>query len=306
MTWTGSRLAWRIGAAGLAVLLVLTLRPAPIYGEEKTTEREQATAQVERDTQAQVAEERGKIIEEALAAMRETGNALTALDEEDSEKALLALERATGKLEILLARDPNLALVPVAVTARTQTLLADIETVRAMREDAEELLDEGRLQHARRLLDSLASETVISTSHLPLATYPQALKRAASLIHNGETDEAKVALQTALDTLIVNDTIIPIPVATAEELLDEAKTLAEKSDRSDEDAKRLGELLDSAEREIRFAEVLGYGAKDDFKPFYEELDEIREKTEGGKYGKGFFKKVRRRLSSMMKGSQAES
>jgi hypothetical protein len=37
----------------------------------------------------------------------------------------------------------------------------------------------------------LASETVISTANIPLATYPDAIKEAVRLIDQNKTEEAK-------------------------------------------------------------------------------------------------------------------
>jgi hypothetical protein len=41
-----------------------------------------------------------------VAALRETQNALAAIDRNKTDDAIAALERATGKLEIVLARTP--------------------------------------------------------------------------------------------------------------------------------------------------------------------------------------------------------
>jgi hypothetical protein len=76
----------------------------------------------------------------------------------------------------------------------------------------------------------MASETVVSVSNIPLATYPAAIKDAAKLIDENKTNEAKSALQTALNTQVVTETIIPLPVVLAQASLKEAETLAEKVD----------------------------------------------------------------------------
>jgi len=114
--------------------------------------------------------------------------------------------------------------------------------VKALREEIEDALDDGRVQQARRLIRNLASETVISVTNIPLATYPDAIKKAAKLIDEEKMDEAKKELQLALNTLVVTDTIIPLPVTTAEKYLKEAETLTEKGDRSKEENERLADL----------------------------------------------------------------
>jgi hypothetical protein len=96
-------------------------------------------------------------------------------------------------------------------------------------------MDAGQLREARRLLKNLASETVISVTNIPLATYPDAIKSAVKFIDQNKKDEAKRVLQTALNTQAVTDTIIPLPVVKAQEALKNAESLAEKKDRSQSD-----------------------------------------------------------------------
>jgi len=61
--------------------------------------------EVEKAQQDQTAEKRKALFEEATTAIRETKNALKALDEKKTKEALAALERASGKLTIILGRE---------------------------------------------------------------------------------------------------------------------------------------------------------------------------------------------------------
>ena len=89
-------------------------------------------------------------------------------------------------------------------------------------------------------------------------------------------------------------------------LLKEAETLTEKSDRSKEENKRLDDLLKDARLKLEFAQTLGYGGKKDFKNLYEQLDNIEEKTKGGKSGSGYFDKIKGYLNDAVKSSQKAS
>ena len=240
--------------------------------------------------------ERGKIYAEAVIALRETQNAIKALDKKDKKAAMAALERAVGKLEILLARAPDLALAPVDVQTQTLDIYADVKSVKKAVKDSIALLKKGRVQDARALVSGLASEIVIEVVNVPLATYPDAIKAVAPLIEKGKFKEAKAGLIAALNTLVITRHILPLPILRTEQMLKRAEVLAEKAKRSKDEEKELADILKAARAELQFAEALGYGKEGDFKPFYEQLDLIAEKTRGGKHGKGFFDKLKKALS----------
>lgn len=266
--------------------------------EARATERPQAGGRVD--------EQRRKIIGEAQTALAETRDALEHLDNNKPEQALEALARATGKLEIIIAREPELALAPSDVKTTTYDIIGDIKAVRSIRRQAEDALEEGRVQVARRLLSDLASETVISVTNIPLATYPAAITYAAALIDDGQVEEAKKILSTALNTLVVTDTIVPLPVVAAEELLAEAEKLAEQNDRSESQNERLSELLSEARTELEFAQALGYGSKKDFRELYSQLDKIEKRTSGGKSGTGLFDRIKSLLRGVVASGQSDT
>ena len=286
-------------------LALMVVFASPSFASD-TRDAAAVNKDVEKAQQDQTAEKRKALFEEATTAIRETKSALKALDEKKTKEALAALERASGKLTIILGREPELALAPSAVSVVSYDILADVDAVKALRDEVEDALDDGRVQQARRLIKNLASETVISVTNIPLATYPDAIKKAAKLIDEEKLDEAKKELQLALNTLVVTETIIPLPVAIAENYLKDAETLAEKGDRSEEENKRLADLLKDAHTELEFAKALGYGSKKDLKNLYKQLDQIEDKTKGGKSGTGFFDKIKGYLKDAVKSSQKDS
>ena len=242
---------------------------------------------------------RKQISSEAVSAIRQTQNALRFLSSGDRKQAIAALEKATGKLDVILAREPDMALAPVDVSTSVYDVLADVEAVNNLKDKALAALKKGRLQEARLLIRNLASETVISVTSIPLATYPAAIKTAVGLIDKGKSAKAQEILQTALSTLVVTDTVIPLPISTAGMLLDEAEKLGEKTKRSKEENNRLASLLKMARQEVQFAEALGYGSAEDFRGIYEEIDKIAEKTGNGKSGSGFFDRIRKYLKHVI-------
>ena len=255
---------------------------------------------VESDVRDEATKRREKLVQEAVDAVAETRKALDALDNEKNDEALSALERVVGKLELLVARDPALGLVPISQGVVIRDLWATVDTVKEEVEAAKELLNDGNVQIARRVLADLASETTISVTHLPLATYPEAIKAISPLIDDGKIAEAKMALQAALNTLVITNYTIPLPVVRAQALLNEAEGLTENATRSDDQSGDLESLLDSARKQLELAQVLGYGKQDDYQPMYDEIASIEKNTEDGKSGKGFFDKVNESLSNFRK------
>lgn len=294
--------SWAMLALGLAMLL-----PACSPADEEA-ERGNATApapEASRPADAvisptaagagvaeQVAAKRRTLVAEAVEALQETESALGLLAAGKTDEARAALARATGKLEVVLSADPDLALAPVDVQATLHDVVIGPVEVETIRRQAEEALDQGRLQDARRMIAELASEHVISVTNIPLATYPLALKQAAALIHAGRTGEAVATLETALGTLVIERTIIPLPLLRAEALLDEARPLAEKPQRSAAENDRLRRLLAAARRQIELARALGYATSKDTDALFEELTTIERRTEGQGSGAGLFDRIK--------------
>lgn len=300
--WT--RIPFQAALIGLAVaappILADEGSALPDEPEERTAAAESVQGDVEKKAADEALEKRRRIMTEATTAIKETQKALTALDEEKTDEALQALEVATGKLELILARDPDLALAPVDVAMVTYDLLADLDTVKEAIEQAAEYIEDGEIQKARPLVANLASEIVFRTTNIPLATYPDAIKAVVPLIDAGETAKAKRALMAALNTLVVTtDQVIPLPVLRAERLLEDAEALAENDERTIKDNDTLAELLAEARKQLEMAELLGYGDKGSYEAMYEQLSTIEAKTSGGKSGEGWFDRIKSQLSKLL-------
>ena len=282
-------------ALGMSVLLPACQREGdnadaqanlPAGTQAESASVTQSPTAADASVSSQIAAKRRTLVADAVSALRETEAAVQLLAAAKASDAIAALERATGKLDIVLAADPDLALAPVDVRAIVHDVIAAPDAVTALRQRAEAALDDGRLQDARHMIADLASEHVISVTSIPLATYPAAIKQAAALIHADKPAEAAAALETALSTLVVEDTIIPLPLVRAEALLDSARPLAEKPQRTAGENDRLRRLLDAARVQIELAQALGYATKDDLEALSDELKTIQRKTEGQGFGTG--------------------
>ena len=119
------------------------------------------------------------LVSEAQEAVAETQKAIAAIESGDKRKAIKALESATGKLDVVLARNPELGFVPLESEVDIIALAPnDLDKVEEIRKEAKQAFRKDELVRARELLDNLASELRITTVNLPLATYPAAMEEA--------------------------------------------------------------------------------------------------------------------------------
>jgi len=263
--------------------------------EPKSQEAQLAEPQVQSEIEKMEAKKRASLLRDAQSALEETRNALAALDQGDKNAALSALERASGKLDLVVSRDPKLAFAPIDVSTSIFDLYATPDTVRRVVKDAKDDLSNNEVQQARQLVTTLASEADTHVVEIPLATYPAAIKAVAPLIDAGKTEEAKAALEAALNTLVIETYVIPLPRVRAEALLRQAEQLAAKANRTKDDNQKVHSLINATRTEIQLAEALGYGSKDDYKPLYAQLDDVQKKAESGQSNRGLFDRIEQSL-----------
>lgn len=278
-------LNWKKNVMALALT---SLAATPLVAQDTandTTTAENATAETQAREQANPA------IEEAVAALTETGNALKALEDNKNDEAAAALERAIGKLEVVLTQYPELAFAPVDVSSTVIDIAASPAVIAKARKEALRLMKDDQLQLARPIINNLASEVVVRTTSIPLVTYPLTLKSAAALIKDDKVDDAKAVLAQGLNTMVVEEVVSPLPLLRASALIEQAKALSEKENRSDEENQKLAALLDAMDVQIAKGEALQYGGKDAFAPLKVEMRQIRKATGDGGFGSGFFDKL---------------
>ncbi len=228
--------------------------------QEIDNERQKATDEAQRC-----------VDQEAVSALKETRNAINAIDQKNTQEALQALERATGKLEILVARYPELGFVPVSAQVNIIDLAPDNSNeIERIRNRIKSTVNGDDFRTARQLLNSLVSEIRTTIFNLPLETYPDAMKEAARLLNEGKTDEAKTVLQLALSTLVVTEVARPLPLLRADIDIMSAVAIA------DSDRERTLRLLEDARNHLRLTQQLGYAKGD---PEYAELEQAIQDIE---------------------------
>ena len=268
---------------------------AAAEGGKTSTGQEQEQSE---KAQKEAGKQRGEIIKEAVTALNKTKSALVALEKENTEDALSDLVEAEKNLDTVLSESPELKLAPVDVSVTRYDVQAGPEAVREMVNQAEEDLEAGNVQQARTLLSGLASEIVITEANLPLASYPDAIKEVSPLIVEGKTEEAKRRLQTALNTIVLQDTVIPLPVVRATDQIEEAEKLAQKDELSSEKSDKLADHLADARAQIELAQALGYGEESEYEQLYNQLDKLEKKTAKGESGSDWFEEFKQSLSQL--------
>jgi hypothetical protein len=256
----------------------------------------QAQSEVEKLRQQERQQAERALDREAIAVIEETQRAIDAINANTISEALSAIERASGKVNVLLARNPATALMPVSqevvvFDTAPEDLDAIIEIADAV--DAAILLDD--YPAARVLLYGLMSELRVRTYNLPLATYPVALTEAARLLDEKKNDEARMVLMAALSTLVAIDRVTPLPLLLAREAINEAQTHRNK----DKDSAR--GLLDTARYELDRAMALGYAAKDlEYKALKDDISNLEKQLKTNEDTSSLFSKLQDRLSAFLK------
>ncbi len=253
---------------------------------------EQVGAQAVKKAEKRAHDDQQTVVKEAVEAVALTQKVLADLDKKNIEAAKADLEKAIGKLEVVLAHKNAPALLPIDSAITATEYVGDLKSIRQTLDAVKKLLVVDKVQEARRLLDTLQSEIDIVTVNLPLISYPQALKLAAKYLNEGKVKEAQDVLSMALGTLVQNEIVIPLPLLKAQALI-EAASKINKSDK-----KQALEHLEAARMELKIAEALGYTSSSDTS--YKMLDEAIEKVEKEIKGPNKAEKLFEELMSKLK------
>ena len=232
---------------------------------------------------------------DAIAAIEQTAQAIDSITAGKTADALKSIEEATGKVNIVLARNPELALIPVSVEALIiDTAPRDIDDIAKLADavDAAIILDD--FPTARALLGALRSELCVRTYNLPLGIYPTALQEAARLLDK-DSEAAGITLLAALNALVTVDQVTPLPLLIAQEAVNQAQTLAQK------DKNAAQKVLETAEFELNRAMALGYTGQDsEYTALKDDISNLKKQLKGSEDTNSAFSKLKARLSAFLK------
>jgi hypothetical protein len=259
--------------------------------------RVQASAQPDVEKRRLEAETEAKrtLDQDAIAAVDETEKAIAAIASGNTDEALTAIERATGKINVLTARDPATALLPVRLDVEAIDLApVDPAEIKKLSDAAESAVGKGDFPQVRTILQHLISEIRVRTFNLPLASYPSALKEAARLLDQKRNDEAAAVLVTAVNTLVMIDHVTPLPVVFAEA----AVIAAQGVSATDKDAAQ--KILPIAKQELDRAKLLGYAANDpEYLALNNAISDLEKQLKGNSDTASAFTKLKDKISSFL-------
>ncbi len=243
----------------------------------------------------ELTQKRTEITKEAFATIFETQNLLNTIDNGDTAKAIEMGHKLIGKLEVLLTKSPDAKLILVNVDLRKNEIISDINTVRNTVKLAKDAFDKGYYQVASDLLKNLKSEMIIRNYYIPTATYPDAIKMAVAKLEEGDSNSAKLILEQVLNTVVIDENIIPLPVLRAEQLI----ALAANIDKKDHNnAKKVVNLLNEANYQLQLAQEMGYGKKDeDFKNFADMISKLKESVNNKQDSQSSFDSLKNNISN---------
>ena len=217
-----------------------------------------------------------KAPKEVGEGLHETVIALRALQQHKTQDAKKALNKATQLFDKAFKADPKLDLVPIADNVTVNDFTGDSKLVKHLINSTEKLLKKHDTQMARDMLLPLQDEMVMTTDLLPMGAYPKATKEALKELNNGKNKLAFSTLAIALNSVVVDTTVIPLPLITAQDLVIEASQL-DKSKK-----KEATKLLTQAQDELEKAVLLGYTKKHStvYKSLYKQIENIKKEIKG--------------------------
>ena len=217
-----------------------------------------------------------KLVSEAIDSLKYAQDAYVALNKKDAKKATEDIEKAIGKLEVILAAKDAPQFLPINNRIKVQEFIGTSKDVEIAVDHVKDLLDEGKVQQARALMLPLVSQIDVTVISLPLASYPDALKLAAKYIHDEKLDKAKEVLYIALSTFTEVTEIIPIPLFESADLIAAASRVAK------EDKEKALNYLNAASDALDVAEKLGYVSKSttSYKVLHEEIKKVQKEIKG--------------------------
>jgi len=268
-------------------IVVAGLLATSLCGADAKTENVKHNAVVNMENKAQSTH----LIKEAVLALQYTNDAYIYLKSKNKDKALISLKKAIGELSVVLNNPKAPYLLPVNVDVEAVEYIGDIKNISNQVRMAKVELAKGHLLATRTILNSLRSEIDVKAVNIPLATYPDVISLAIKYLNENKVKEATDVIAMALNTLVTTNTIIPIPILKANELVMEASKIAKN------DKKQALKYLEESKKQLKMAELLGYSSISNttYKSLKDKINNIESKINNNKNTESFFNELKAKL-----------
>ncbi len=238
---------------------------------------------------------------EIIQGLNLTLAAIDAIQKKNNDKAIKDLQQADALFQKALKADPNLDVVPVDQEIVVKQFTGTINDIKADIVTARKLLKNYDTQLARDILLPLEDEIDITTHYVPMKLYPKVTKKALDLLKAGKTDAALNELAAGLGVLVADEVIVPIPLLTAQELVDAASKL-DKTKKKEALAH-----LKAAKVELHKALLLGYTSKHskEYEDLYDQITKIEKEIKGSGHTAKLFEHLKKGFESLLHKTRSE-
>ena len=118
---------------------------------KRLEESKEVTKQVQDAKDNYVQKEDNKVNKEAISIVNLVADVITVLDKKDKDEAIKAIENILGKLEVLIAKDPKLKLIPINVQEQVVDYPGTLSDIEVTKDTVISLIEEGEVQKAEIL-----------------------------------------------------------------------------------------------------------------------------------------------------------
>jgi hypothetical protein len=232
---------------------------------------------------------------DAVEAINQVEQAAGLLKRGKYEEALNQLNSADKSLEVAIAADQSLKLIPVVQDVSTYDLVTSPKAIKDEVNAISKELKSGNVQEARVRLDQLRSELITNYVYLPVEIYPAAIKEAVKEIGAKQYSQAEATIDTAMNSLVQEVEVMPLPVSLANDAILDAE-----AKRSTDREQALWDL-DYAHEQMLTAERLGYfyGDTEDYRAALQHIENLRSAIGGNSEVDNLFTKAKESVKQLV-------
>lgn len=212
------------------------------------------------------------VIQEAANVIALTRSGITSILNKKYADAIDNINKAIAIAELITRSDHPTKLIS-EVNIEVLDRVENAKNARQLIQDVDSLMEVGELQKAKNLMKQLTSELRITRESISISSYLQILRNADRLMKNKQYEKASLELNSILSSVTVERSITPLPLIIAQKMIIEMEKLLEDEQPNKENIRT---LLNNAEYQICFSEMLGYGkTENEYQHIYNGVKEIK-------------------------------